>query len=554
MSTKKKRNSNFILQGSILAVSSMLSRIIGFVYRIPITNSLGEEGMGYYSQAYSIYSILLMLSCLSLPSAVSKLVAARYSIGEKKNAFKVFKAAMLFAIIVGSIATLITYFGASFFANQVLNTPGCVFAIRMIAPTILVVAITGVIKGYFQGIGTNVPTAISQLIDQIFNAIVSIIGCKNLMEAGRVADLVLFNGESNTYALGKGASGAILGTAVGAAVGLLFLAAVFLMYRKSFESQIRKDTTKKLETYSDIYPVLIATIIPIILSTTIYNISEILDASIFGHVLSRQGIDSKTRAALWGSITSKYRLFTNLPVSIASALAVSLMPSLTAAVAAGNKGQVVRKIQVSIRFTMLIAIPSMVGLAVLAGPIYDTIYSSQDNSTATIYTQIGAITVVLFSLSTVTNAILQGLNRLKSPVKHGLIGLISHIIIVYVLLSLFRLGGYAIIIGDIVLAGVMCYLNMKKIKRVTKYKQEIRKTFVIPSICSLIMGIFAYGGYFAVYKVTSRNIIAMPLAIILAVIVYGVALIVLKGLNEDDLISMPMGTKLLKILNKLHLM
>lgn len=181
-------------------------------------------------------------------------------------------------------------------------------------------------------------------------------------------------------------------------------------------------------------------------------------------------------------------------------------------------------------------------------------YSSQDNTTATIYTQIGAITVVLFSLSTVTNAILQGLNRLKAPVKHGLIGLITHIIVVYVLLTIFRLGGYAIIIGDIILAGVITYLNFKKIKRITRYKQEIRKTFIIPSISSIIMGIFAYGGYSVVYNITKRNIVALPLAIILAVIVYAIALIVLKGLNEDDLASMPMGNKLLRILNKLHLM
>ena len=203
---------------------------------------------------------------------------------------------------------------------------------------------------------------------------------------------------------------------------------------------------------------------------------------------------------------------------------------------------------------MLIAIPSMVGLAVLAGPIYDTIYSSQDNTTATIYTQIGAITVVLFSISTVTNAMLQGLGRLKAPVKHGLIGLISHVIVVYLLLALFRLGGYAIVIGDIVLAGVICYLNMKRIRKITRYRQEIRRTFVIPFICSIIMGAAAYAIYFAIYKVTQRNIFAMPVSIIVAVIVYGISIIKLKGLSQDDILSMPMGKKLLGIFKKLHLM
>ena len=163
---KRKSNTGFLIQGSILAVASLISRMIGLFYRVPMTEIIGDIGNDYYSCAFEIYNIFLLISSFSIPLAVSKLVSARVSKGQRQNAFKVVKGAFVFALISGSIAGLLVYFGAEYFTATVLKTPMSVFALKVLSPTLLIVAILGVLRGYFQGLGTMVPSAISQTIEQ----------------------------------------------------------------------------------------------------------------------------------------------------------------------------------------------------------------------------------------------------------------------------------------------------------------------------------------------------------------------------------------------------
>ena len=168
-SSKKKSEANVLVQGSILSIASMISRVIGLVYRIPLNGILGNHGMDYYGTAFEIYNVLLIISAYSLPLAVSKLVSARLSKGQRVNAYRMFKGALILALISGGTASLILYFGAPTF-TAMLKTPLSVFALKVLAPTILVVAVLGVIRGFFQGLGTMMPSAVSQIVEQIMNA------------------------------------------------------------------------------------------------------------------------------------------------------------------------------------------------------------------------------------------------------------------------------------------------------------------------------------------------------------------------------------------------
>ena len=172
MSQRKKSNTSFLLQGSILAAASLLSRIIGMFYRLPVTNIIGDVGNDYYSCAFEIYNIFLLISSFSLPLAVSKLVSARISRGEKTNAFRIVKGAFVFAALSGSAAALIVYFGAEYITD-LLKAPMAVYALKVLSPTLVIVAILGVLRGYFQGLCSMVPSAISQVIQQIINTLVS---------------------------------------------------------------------------------------------------------------------------------------------------------------------------------------------------------------------------------------------------------------------------------------------------------------------------------------------------------------------------------------------
>ncbi len=174
MGTKRSKKGSYIIEGGILAAASILVRVIGLAYRIPVTRILGPVGNSYYSAAYEVYSMVLLISSFSLPLAVSKLVSARMAKGQVRSAIKIFRCTLIFALVSGGIGSLLIYFGAGFFSDVLVSTPESRLALQVLAPTILVVALMGCMRGYFQGLGSMVPTAVSQIVEQIINAAVSI--------------------------------------------------------------------------------------------------------------------------------------------------------------------------------------------------------------------------------------------------------------------------------------------------------------------------------------------------------------------------------------------
>lgn len=546
---KRRSESNFIIQGSILAVTSVICRLIGIIYRIPLTNIIGNEGNGYYSCAFEVYSIMLLLSSYSLPVAVSKLVSARFAKGEKRNAYRIYKSALIFAGIAGIAVSIITYFGADFLAGTLMSQPMSSLALKILAPSLVLSAIMGVLRGYFQGLGTMIPTVFSQIIEQIANAVVSVSAALYLFSYGQKLDALLY---TESYAPAYGAAGGTLGTGAGVLFGLLFLLLLALMYKRVINRQIRRDRTRYDESYSDIFKILILTIIPVILSTAIYNINSIIDQGVFNKIMMIQGNTSSDIAELYGVFTGKYKLLTNVPLAIANALAASTVPTLSRALAEGNEHVAVRKISTSIRFTMLVVIPCAVGLTVLASPILQLLFHDSSELPARLL-QIGSISTVLYALSTLTNGILQGLNHMNVPVRNAVISLLLHLVALVIMLVVFKWGIYAVVFGNIIFALIMCILNGVAIRKAIDYEQEIRATFIIPGIAAIFMGVVVFLIYFVLFKVVSNSISTL-LAIIIGGIVYFVLLIALKGVTREDLERIPKGEILISIAEKFHFM
>ena len=287
-----------------------------------------------------------------------------------------------------------------------MKSPLSVYALRVLAPGLLIVAVMAVIRGYFQGMGTMLPTAISQIIEQVFNAVISIVGASVLFGIGIKA-----GEKSGEELLGPayGAAGSTLGTVVGSLSGLLFLLFVIFIYKNVIRKQLKRDRTQNVESYSFLLKALLLTAIPVVFSTAVYNINQIIDLTIFNHVMESQGYVEKEYMALQGIYTGKYDTLINVPMAIANALGTSLVPSLTAVVTAGTKKQVHSKINQTLRLTMVIAIPSCIGYFVLASPIMVLLYNDSSATPARLL-MAGAIVVVLYGLSSVTNSILHGLN------------------------------------------------------------------------------------------------------------------------------------------------
>lgn len=553
MSQSKKNGSNFLVQGSILAMASIISRIIGLVYRLPMTSILGDMGNGYYSTAFEIYNVMLIISSYSLPLAVSKLVSARLAKGEKKKAYQILKGALLFATISGGIVSLIVFFGAEQLAG-IMNTPMSVYALRVLGPGLIVVAILGVLRGFFQGTGTMVPSAISQIIEQIVNAIVSVWAAYVLFNYGTRIGKVL--GDEEHYAAAYGAAGGTLGTLLGSIAALIFVGFIFMTYLRIFKKKMKKEHNVNVDSFSYTMKMLIVTIVPVLLSTTVYNISASIDQGIFKNIAALQGYAKDQADSWYGVFSCKYRLLINVPISIASAMVASAVPKLTASYAEHDLEAVRSQIQASTRFIMVIAFPCTVGLMVLGKPILLLLFPTTlgNIGVATNMMWLGSIAIVFYSISTLSNGLLQGIDRMKIPVINALIALVAHIIVLIVLMLVFRLNIYAVVIANTFFAFLMCILNSRAIVKYSGFKREYKKTYIIPAFCSILMGVATLATYQSIYKIVKRNVVAIIPAFIVAFIVYGVTLLLFKGLTEDELKRFPGGTRLVKIAKAVHLM
>lgn len=553
MGNSKKKKTNFLVQGSILAMASIISRIIGLIYRIPMTDTIGDVGNNYYNAAFEVYSLMLIISSYSLPLAVSKLVSAQMAKKRRKQTYRILKGALLLACTTGLTGALIVYFCAGFFTD-LLKTPYSIFALKILAPAILIVAILGVLRGFFQGMGTMMPSAVSQIIEQVVNAVVSVWAAYVLFQEGKKIGAVL--GNPDQYAAAYGAAGGTLGTSLGAVAALLFSIFVFILYMTVFKRQMRKEQNAEVDSFGYTMKILILTIIPVLLSTTIYNVSGLIDQGIFKNIALLQGHGEHEVDVWWGVFSGKYKLMINVPISIASALAASSAPSLAAVYERQEMDKVRSQINAAIRFIMVIAFPCTVGLAVLALPIFTLLFPGTVNTApmAAKMMYLGAAAVLFYSLSTLTNGLLQGINRLKVPVINAAIALVAHVILLILLMLCFRMDINAVVLANVVFAFLMCVLNAFSINRYSGCKPELLKTYLIPAICSGIMGVVTFFAYKGIYYLSKSNLLSILLSMALAVIVYAVAILLLKGVGEAELLKFPKGQLLVKAAKKTHLL
>ncbi|MCI8559394.1 MAG: polysaccharide biosynthesis protein [Lachnospiraceae bacterium] len=550
--TKTKNRSNYIMQGSILAAASILSRIIGMLYRLPVTNIITDHGNDYYSAAYEIYNIILLISSYSLPLAVSKLVSAKAALGQYRNAHRIFRGALYMALVVGLAGSVVTYLGAGFFTGNLLNTPESELSLKVLALAVFFLAVMGVLRGFFQGMGSMMPTAVSQVIEQIFNAAVSITAASILFRYGVSLDekAGITDGRSGPI---YGAAGSTLGTSMGALAGLIFLILVMLMYNRVLQRQMRRDRTGRRESYGAIFRLLILTVVPVILSTAVYNISGVLDQGLFKYLmLDVQEVEKSTIEVYWGIYVGKYKLLTNVPIAVASALSASTIPALTRARMEGSCKEMRKKTDGAIRMVMFICIPSAFGLTALAEPILNLLSWNTDPIAPKLFIA-GSMAVIFYGLSTLTNGILQGIDKMQIPVRNALISLVLHLGLMVVLVQVFKLHIYGVVISYLFFAVMMCILNGLAIRKHLRYRQELVRTFLIPIVSATIMGLSCWLLSMSLDELIGPRPTAL-VCIVLAVFIYGFFMLLLRGITEKELRAFPKGHVLVRILKKMRLL
>ncbi len=541
--SKQIRKNSMIKQAGILAIAGIICRIIGILYRRPLTELLGIEGLGYYSTAYNIYAIILLVSSYSIPSAISKEMAKKLILKEYKNAQRLFHCAIIYVFIVGGLASLLT-----FFCSSLLVEKNSVIVLRVFAPTIFLSGLLGVFRGYFQAHNTMLQTSLSQIFEQIFNAVVSISAAYLFMKAVNRSD-------PTTQAI-YGAVGSAIGTGAGVLIALLFILILYLLNKGFIKKRIQRDLNNPTEPYREVLRRIFFTITPIILSTFIYNLGTALNQTIYTKILIYlKGFQEEMVAAQYGIFAGEAVVIANIPIALASALSASILPSISGTYSLGNIKDTNHKIDVAIRTVMLISIPSAVGLAVLSRPIVQILFPDKDTLTqASGLLCLLSITVIFYSLSTVTNAVLQGINKVNLPVINALISLIIQTTVLVVILLFTGWNLYALTIAAIVYSFLMCVLNGCSISKSLGYKLNIRNNFMIPLAASAIMGLIARLLYILLYVVCKNNMISILSAIMIAIPFYSIIVIKLGGINESELNILPNGKMIVGFAKKLRLL
>lgn len=572
---KNSKKDNFVLQAGILAAAGLISRIIGLLYRSPLAAVLGDLGSGYYQAAYSIYTIVLLISSYSIPSAISKVIAQKLAVREYRNAHRIFICSVWYVLVIGGAASLFLFFGAGLFVDG-----NAIPVLRMFAPTVFLYGLLGVLRGYFQAHKSMVQTSISQIMEQIANAVVSIGAAALLIKlfaGGTSKDIVIdaqlkaqpvlygmvygaagakyYASHETTRAM-YGAMGSAMGTGAGVLIGLLFMWGIYALNKNVIHKRIHRDRTTTVDSYQEISRTIVQVVTPFILSTAAYNLSTSLNSTMYLKLSQAvKKMDETTAYANYGVFSYKAVTICNIPVAFANAMASAMIPSVAQLVAQRDMNQARSKISMAVKSTMMIAIPSAVGLGVLARPITWLLFPQAGtiDMASHLLTAL-AVTVIFFSLSTLSSSILQGIGKVNTPIYNAVIALVVQTAVLVSLLLLTDMDLYALVIANVVYSGLMCILNQLSVRKAIGYQQELLRTFLIPLLAAAFMGVAAWAVYDLLYLLTSSTIVSVLPAIVIGAGVYFIMLIAFRGVNEHELKSIPKGYLIVKAAKKCRLM
>ncbi len=540
--SKKENNNTLVKNATFLMVAALISKIIGMLYKSPLTTLIGRESFACFQFAQNAYFILLMIASFSIPQAVSKIMSERIAFKRYRDAQRVFKGALLYAVIAGGIAALVCIFGASILVPD--NMANARLALQMLAPTIFVSGILGVFRGYFQAYRNMLPTSISQILEQIAVATVA------LLASGFMVHHFANAGEDTLQRWS--AAGATMGTGAGVCTAFLFMLFVYRVNHKTIAKKIKNDRVSVNESYRSIMKIILLIAAPIILSAFIYNVNGYINGVMYTSILGWKGVSNslvKQNYAEYGF----FMTLINIPLTLASTAPTSMMPEVSAQYAIGDLEETKRKIDQATWIAMLISIPASVGLAVLAQPVTRLIFPSTEGVAGQLMV-IGVITVILNSTSNISNGVLQAIGKANIPMINAAISLGVDIVFLALVLVFTNMGIYAVVLAMVVYALVMCVLNDRALKKYLGYKNPWRSAYFVPILASIPMGIVAVAVYKLVYAVIGSNFISLIPSIVLAIVVYFVGYLVVAKPKREDLAALPGGTRLAQAAQKLKIL
>lgn len=534
--TEKKSNS-FLKGAAILGIAGLLVKVMGMAFRIPLTNWVGATGMSYYSSVYPIYTFFLLLSTAGIPVAISRMISERSAVKNYGGAHRVFEISVWLMGAIGLFSFFVVYAGAGFIENAVLKNPGTKYALQAIAPSLFIVPVMASYRGYFQGRQNMNPTAVSQLVEQLFRVGVGLVLGYSLISSG----------------FDKFAAGAIFGSTAGAGMGLLVAVAIYLLSRDVIFRQIHRNKSHYVEEpWKKIVREILVISVPITIGACIYPLISAVDSMLVMRRLQAVGFTLAESRVLFGQLGGYCASLVGMPQVLIQAIVMSLVPAIAASFSVKDDAAVEENTQFAMRATMMIGFPCAIGMMVLAYPILLLLYPMQAEEvreTAVVFAVMAVSIIFMSPLVTLTGA-LQGIDKQMLPVKNLAIGLLFKIVITYILVGIPALNVNGASIGTIVCYLVAGILNIRDVKRVQGISFDIGLTYVRPLIASAVMGVSAFIVYKLMYALLKSNSISCLLAIAVAGAAYIVMILVLKVIKPEEIRRLPKGDRIARLMER----
>lgn len=584
----KQRKSQSLLNGAlVLSLSTIIVKIIGVIYKIPLTNMIGTIGRGYFDSAYSLYVPIYTISMAGLPVAVSKMVSEEMALGHYRDVKLIHKVSKRLFLMMGIVGTLLIFILMYPYALSIKTTEA-IPSLIIIGPSILFCCIMSIYRGYYNGLRNMTPTAVSQVLEALGKLIFGIICAKAVINYGYSrfnAGLSVFGQvvQNETEALSRiypyAAAGATAGVTLGTVAGMIYLV-ILGKIKSSGITKTELATAPRPAKSSAISGRLVRFSIPVILSSLVFSITNVIDAvtiqNRLEHVVAEnlpfmrslysaelQGVlDADVKDFLYGAYSLSVD-FKNLIPSITLTLGVSAIPAISAAWAMRDKRQIKTSIESVLRVTMLVAMPCGIGMAVLAQPILAVFYgggtaASSISIAAPVMAAYGA-TVFLIALSQPMTNMLQAVEKTKVPIISLSIGAIVKVISNFILVSIPKINVNGAVIGTIICYVIIDTINLFALLKFTRIRINFISVFVKPAFCGALCGLGAYTTFavcnrfipeFTLSGHSLKTILCLGFSIAIGGIVYIISMLFVKGMAKDDIIMLPKGEKIAKVLAK----
>lgn len=531
MAQEKKQS--FMKGAAILTASTLLVKILGLLFSIPLANLIDQGSMSYFYAAYDIFGFFLMLSTAGLPIAVSRMVGTAYSQGRQKEADQVFSVAFWLFFSIGLLGCLAMFFGSKQFA-ALMGYPGADLAIMALSPTMFFISVMSALRGYFQGRSNMVPTAVSQTIEAVTKVVIGV----------GLAVFILQKYDSDDWA----AVGAVIGVSISAGLGTVYL--VLYKLRQKRRDRNLPDTNPQGTSRSTLLKNLIRFAVPITIGSCFLSLLDIVDMAVLSERL-QQGLQfTQEHVDDLRGLLGNARKFFDLPGAFVIPISTSLLPVLSGAIASHDKRSVDHISSVSMRVTLLISIPASVGMVLFADPICQLLLFNKPATAAGTAPLLAMLSVAIAFNSTLftTNAILQSFGRPTVPVVNMAIGGVVKIALSYVLIGIPEINAMGSAISTVVSYFLIMVLNLIAMRSSLPDMDSVVKTSLPILLSSGVMGGVSYAAYYGLCFLVSPRIAVLP-AIVIAVAVYAGSIVLFRGVTYDDVAMLPKGEQLARLLH-----